>query len=100
MAPVGIERSDQRADDLDPRPVCRCAIALPASTPQGADSTSLSQPRNLFCERGFADAGFAVNEEQSSAPLGGLVQSVTQLGEFVLAPDENLDPQGCLLLRH
>ncbi|HVN29117.1 MAG TPA: hypothetical protein VMT64_11550 [Candidatus Binataceae bacterium] len=47
----------------------------------------------MFGKGGFADAGFAMDEEQSSAALAGFLQCVTQSGELVLASDENLEPR-------
>ncbi len=52
-----------RADDLDYRPECGCASALPASPPNDSQAAHLSARRQLVRQPSLANAGFARNQE-------------------------------------
>jgi hypothetical protein len=53
----------------------------------------------LVGETGFADAGFAGNQEQPPTTVAGVRQSIAQLREFSLTPDKDLKSRLVLLRR-
>ena len=67
LAPAAVPR--QRADHLDPGPVARRALALPAGPPHGDRAACLRVRGRFGGERGLTDAGLA-GQEYDSARAG------------------------------
>jgi hypothetical protein len=69
MLAAGPASARASADDLDPRPVARRALALPAGPPHGERAACLRVRRRLGGKRGLAHASLA-DEENDPARTG------------------------------
>ena len=81
-------------DHLNPRPVGRSPLALPAPPPEHEVTPRRGLTRQLLHEPGLPDARLPDDEEEASAAGGGVFQTRAQLHELVVSTDEDRRHRG------
>jgi hypothetical protein len=80
--------SETGAKDLDPRPICRRAAALPAPTPGYPYAMFDRDAPELIGQPRFADSRLAAYQEQMAMTRGHIAQTRAQFFQLSLAPHE------------
>src|SRR5262245_65568523 len=73
------------ADDLDPRPEGRRAVAVPAARPEHLDAGCRRVPGQLVDETSLADARLTANQDEPAPPGGRLGERAPELDEVPIA---------------
>src|SRR5581483_11176036 len=84
----GRRAADASAEDLRPRPVGRCALAVVARSEQRPHAELRREGRDLLACAGLPDARLAGDEVEASAAGDRLEERRAQLGELRRTTDE------------